>query len=116
MALSVSALLGDELSLEGGEEDCGALEGVEGELGGVEGVLGGVEGVLGGGVGGCGVVGLLALGQPLSSRQAVINPSTPGSEQDSKKNSLCWNSIGFHNFFSRSWFPILKAGAEFRFS
>ncbi len=30
--------------------------------------------------GGWGVVGLLALGHPLSSRQAVINPSTPGSE------------------------------------
>ena len=79
-------LLGEELSLEGGEEDGGALDDVGGELGG--------------GVGGCGVVGLLALGQPLSSRQAVINPSTPGSEEGFEYDSLFWNSIGFHNIFS----------------
>jgi hypothetical protein len=95
-------LLGGELSLEGGAEDGGALDGVEGELGG--------------GVGGCGVVGLLALGQPLNSRQAVINPSTLGSAQGFEYDSLFWNSIGFHNIFSWNWFPILKAGAECRFS
>lgn len=95
-------LLGEELSLEGGEEDGGAPDDAEGELGG--------------GVGGCGVVGLLALGQPLSSRQVVINPSAPGSARGFEYDSLFWNSIGFHNIFSWSWFPIRKTGAECCFS
>jgi len=42
------------------------LEGLEGGALGVDG------GELGGGVGGCGVVGLLALGQPLSNRHIAL--------------------------------------------
>jgi hypothetical protein len=76
-ALLSDGLLGGELSLEGGEEDGGALSLEGGDEDG--GALDDDGGELGGGVGGCGVVGLLALGQPLSSRQIAINPSTPGS-------------------------------------
>jgi hypothetical protein len=63
-------LLGGELWLEEGD-DGGAPEGVEGGDEGDE---------LGGGVGGCGVVGLLALGQPLSNKQAASKPANLGSD------------------------------------
>ena len=66
-SLSDGLLLG-ELSLEEGDEG-GAPEGAGGEDEGDEG------GELGGGVGGCGVVGLLALGQPLSNKQATSRPA-----------------------------------------
>ena len=63
-------LLWGELWLEE-EDEGGALEGVEGEEEGGE---------LGGGAGGCGVVGVLALGQPLSNRQAASKPANLGSD------------------------------------
>lgn len=96
VALLSEGLLGEELSLDGGA----GLDGVEGGIEGDEeggGVPGGVAGGLVGGVGGCGVVGLLALGQPLSSRQADISPSTPGNAEGFNKDSLFRNNIGFHN-------------------
>jgi hypothetical protein len=102
LVLLSDGLLGGEFPLAGGEEEGGALDGVEGELGG--------------GVGGCGVVGLLALGQPLSSMQAAIKPSTLVSTLGFKNDSLFWNSIGFHNILSWSWFPIRKTGAKCCFS
>ncbi|MFT6051897.1 MAG: hypothetical protein ACI9B9_001540, partial [Halioglobus sp.] len=59
-----------ELSLEEDDEG-GSPEGVEGCDDGDE---------LGGGTGGCGVVGLLALGQPLSTKQAASTPANLGND------------------------------------
>jgi hypothetical protein len=69
---------------------------------GEDGLEVGVEGV-------CGVVGLLALGQPLSSRQAQASPASCNAVRD----VALINNVGFDNFFSLYWLARLKTGPEF---
>ena len=69
---------------------------------GEDGLEVGVEGV-------CGVVGLLALGQPLSSRQAQASPASCNAVRDVP----LINNVGFDNVFSLYWLSRLKTGPEF---
>lgn len=61
----------------------------------------GVEGV-------CGVVGLLALGQPLSSRQAQASPASCNAGRDFP----LINNVGFDNVFRLYWLARLKTGPK----
>jgi hypothetical protein len=107
LALLLEELLDDSLEL---------LEDLLDELllGGGGLLLGGVlEGAaLGVGGGVCGVVGLLALGQPLSSRQAQASPP-------SLRSNPCivlFDDIGPDKFFRLYWFARLKTWAESGFA
>ena len=78
---------------------------LEGLLGGVGGVEDGV-----GGVGGWGVVGVLALGQPTSSRQTRQIPANCSS-----KRLFRWFDVICPNqFVSHHRFSCLKPGSKFR--
>ena len=110
--LSLPGLLGelleelfeDELLLdEDGDEDGGMPEGVAG------GDVGDELGV----AGGWGVVGLLALGQPLSIMHVAASPSSFASERRFICLRLMCNGIGFYNILRNDCFPVSKTRSKF---
>jgi len=108
LLLEEGLLLDGELLLELLEDELLLLDELledeeELELG-VDGGVG-VDGV-------CGVVGLLALGQPLNSRQAQTGSASVASQ------FFCtlFDPISPDYFLCVHWFPTFEAGAESRFA
>lgn len=71
---------------------------------------GGVGGVALGIEGGCGVVGLLALGQP--ARNAQAQTTSPRRERGRHRSTI--DMVGFDNFFGFHGLSALEPGAELR--